>query len=171
MRAVVLLLVAALVSCRSATEPVAELSATVVRQDVTLNDDGSVRRIDVTLQLSIDNRTSGPVYYYGCGISLEQQDVARRWEYAWSPLCTLTGPANTTTDGMLMIPAGESREVSVHLLGSGESGSEGWASDGLDGTYRLRVSIVTTLPDFWRKATGVELTSQLLTTNEFSLEQ
>ena len=157
--------VAPTLSCTSATEPVSNVSATVIRQTVTRSVDGSQGSVDVTLQLLISNRTSDPAYQPGCSVSLEKQDTDHGWALVWSPVCIAMAP-ESPLDGTLLIPAGESREVTVHVYSGW--GRDGWPTEGLDGTYRLNISILSRLPD-WGKIMGAEFRSRRLTTDEFTL--
>jgi len=154
------------VSCKSATEPLSNVSAVVLPETVARNLESSSGRVDVSLRFSISNPTSGPIYYAHCSASLERHSGGLQWEMVASTICLAYAPANPL-DGTLMIPAGESREAGAFM--SGRYGEGGLPSTVPEGTYRVHFSILSPLPDVWRGVTGIELTSRSFFTDEFTL--
>ena len=53
----------AVTSCSSATEPLANVSAVVIPETVTRIVESSSGRVDVSLSFSINNPTTGMIYY------------------------------------------------------------------------------------------------------------
>lgn len=159
--------VVTLASCNTATEPTSDVSAVVVQQTIVRSTEGSVDRVTATFRVAITNRSRLDVYYGGCGMALEQEGAANRWDFATAPTCSLVAPAHPT-DGMLLIPAGTSREVGASMYADVDG--TGWPSDGIAGTYRLRVTLLAPLPVAWRGMMGVQYRSESLFTNEFNVE-
>ena len=121
----VLLVAGAAVSCTKATEPVAQISASVVRVQPTTP--GS---LDVQLEAELTNLTSNEIRLVPCALSLERQ-AGSEWEGVWSPACALAN-----LDPGLVIPPMNSRTLPLRIRV--EASGSSWPSDGLDGTYRLR---------------------------------
>lgn len=153
-------------SCTGPTEPLENVSAVVVQQTIARENEGASERVTATFRIAITNRSALDVYYSGCGVALEQKTNSR-WEYATSPVCLLMLPANPT-DGMIMIPAGLSREVEALMYA--DIDGQGWPSGGLDGLYRLRMTLLSPAPVAWRGMQAMQYRSHSLFTNQFAVE-
>lgn len=150
-------------SCSNATEPLASVSATLVGQTVSVGADG---RLDATFHVAITNPTTRPIYYGGCAVALERQGADQSWESVWSPVCAAIAPASLI-DGLTMIPAGASTDATVRILVNGTGG--GWPSEGLEGSYRIRLAVLGPEPVIWHTMKNVQYKSRLLATNTFIL--
>jgi hypothetical protein len=86
--------------------------------------------LDARLDAELTNETSHDIRLAPCALSLERENVAGGWDQVWSLACGLL-----RLDPAILIPAGASRQVPVHLTGG--TGTS-WPSVSLDGRYRLR---------------------------------
>ena len=155
----------AVASCTSATEPLASVSAAVIPGTVTRIVESSSGRVDVSLRFAITNPTTAPIYYGRCGPSLERQVDDGSWELVASTICPPIAPANPL-DLTLEIPAGESREVGAFMSGDYENGVPVSVPEG---TYRVRFSVLARNPVVWRGDTGNQYKSRVVATRVFEL--
>ena len=109
--------------------------------------------------------TDSDIYFNFCASSLEREIAPGRWEPFGGVPCFAIAYANPL-DGMLRIPAGDVRERPLHLYSWGKVGLDLFAS-----TYRLRLTVATPTESAVARRFGSSITTQVLTTNEFTLKQ
>jgi hypothetical protein len=161
MRAVLIAVFAVfpLLSCSNATGPIAVVSANVTRVAM-----GSPGGLEVALDLEMTNATSRAISPAPCAMSLERQDSSGDWDAVWSLACF----AITLPVGPMVIPAGESRVIQLHITKDGDGMT--WPSVGLEGTYRVQVAFFPDNDDLRRLGSISNLvTAQTVFSNEFVL--
>lgn len=125
-------------ACAGPTQPMVQ--ATVeVRVDAVaaeVQQYGTATWMSFDLPVTITNDGRDPVSVVDCARTVEQPTPSG-WGTVWHPVCA----ANTVPD--IVIPAGEAREVTIHIGGSlTASASPRWEADAVGGTYRLRIGLM-----------------------------
>jgi hypothetical protein len=157
----------ALLSCSDATAPAPSATAIVQRVTVAPEVNGDLGRLEATIAVEIHNPMSTTLHFWGCAVALERQRDDGRWDYVWSPLCTLVAPPEGTIQGDA-IPAGRTLQANVVVWAYG-NGTE-WPSTGLSGTYRLRIHLRPAVDlSSQRVARFLQENWQATLSNEFSL--
>jgi hypothetical protein len=156
------LVVASMLSCG---EPFAPPRAAVSVLEVVEQSSSQPGQMSLTIAVRVENVTDGDIYFSTCASSLEREIAPGRWEPFGGISCLAIAYANPL-DGMLRIPARNIRDVPLHLYSSGKVGLDLFAS-----SYRLRLMVATPTESPVARSFGSSITTQVLTTNEFTLKQ
>jgi hypothetical protein len=154
-----------LASVLSCAEPFAPPRAAVSALEVVEQLSSQPGQLSLTVAVRVENVTNAPIYFNSCASTLEREATPGRWESIGGVVCNAIGAENPL-HLMLMIPAGSAREMPLHLYSWGNAGVDLFAS-----TYRLQLPIATPMESAVVRGMGYNHTTQVLTTNEFNLEQ
>lgn len=120
---------AGLLSCSSATGPVATVEVTVT--SVAVTNSGA---LDAVVVAEVTNNTAHDIRLGPCGgVSLERQNGSEAWDSVWSLPCLLV-----SSSYHVMIAAGTSMPLTTRIIGG--SGTA-FPSVTRDGKYRLSFSV------------------------------